>query len=200
MSENKVLSLEEQRLMDTITELGREFGEVPPSDIPTIREDFFVRVFLPLFAGDETNPYKVTETMWLNVSFSPFAEVRVVDNQNQELFMVPPLYDRSVVKPMTGAGEERNMPTITDMLARARLVGKQGPVAMNRYLTEELERRNFVVESDGVKSIAKRWIEIFQRYDRLPKDLNFGTQSTGVQTSTIADIGRDSSEFDPLPD
>lgn len=195
MNESLVFSVEEQRLSDTITELGKEFIEPIVGDVPTITEDFFVRVFLPMFAGDEVLPYPVTNGMWLNVSHSPFNEVRVINAGGHHIFNVPPLLDQSMIKPLDGTGVAKDLPSITDMLTRARLVGKQGANAMNRYLKEELERRNFMFSESGNVDIGARWIEIFKRYNRVE---NTGAVAPGQTPSAARPADHDSSEFDPL--
>lgn len=185
-----------QQLADLINDVDQSFTHSTAAHA-VIPENFFVEVFLPIFAGDENPPHKATPEMWMRVARGPFNEVTVVNPQNEVLFIVPALYSQSAIKPLDGTGKAARMPSISDAVNAARMYASQGPNAMHNMIAHELGQRAFMFNVQNMdQDHINRWNAIFARYDRplLPTK----AASTNTSTTHADNIARDSTEFDPL--
>lgn len=192
---NQPATLQEQRLLDTITDVTAELTNAPSPTV--INEDFFVRVFLRMFAGEPEYLERVKPEMWFNVSHGPFNEVAVVDAKGNFLYNVPAYFSQAAVKPLDGTGKAEHLPSITDVVRQANHHAFRGVGQGEAFLMQELERRSFMFNVNAdVSGDAKRWMEIFERYGVKPVR---PVEQTLKQPEPNVDIARDSSEFEPLP-
>jgi hypothetical protein len=192
----------EQQLADTIQDVFQELV-VSDANVEKIPEDFFVKVFLPMFAGDKEAMARVTPEMWFNLAKGPFNEVAVIDGRGTELFRVPPFYSQKVIKPLDGTGKAAHMPTIADVVKSANNHAFRGPGLGDAYLSQELAARSFMFDPDAdVSDDNRRWGEIFARYKDVLASRGITVaqpKPTGLNpTPTNVDIARDSTEFDSL--
>lgn len=192
---NPAPSVAEQRLAETIADVTAELTNSSDNKAQ-IGEDFFVKVFLRMFAGEPEYMERVKPEMWFNVAHGPFNEVTVVDAKGQPLFDVPAYFSQKVVNPLDGTGKAASLPSITDMVKTANHHAFRGAGAGDAYLLQELERRSFMFNPNAdLSEDAKRWNEIFARYGVKPVHQ---VEPTLKQPEPNVDIARDSSEFDPL--
>jgi hypothetical protein len=183
-----------RQLSDLINDIDTAFTRSSLNNA-VIQEQFFVEVFLPLFAGDPNPVHPATPEMWLNVAHGPFNEVSVINAKNELLFTVPPLFSQSAIKPLDGSRQDARMPSLSDAVYAARMYAGRGADAVQNVVAHELRNRAFMFNAKDVnQEHLERWNAIFARYNRAPL-----TPST-VTTSTphADDIARDSTEFDPV--
>lgn len=167
--ENRELSAVEVRLADTIDDVFAELTQVDPGDCFAMSESRFHAIFLPMFAGDTPLMYPATIDMWQSLAGGPFKEVRIVDNRNQTLFMVPPLFDKEGMSPLTGTGQAEGLSSMVQVLDRANMYSRQGKARMDWFLNGELDRRSFMFKNKANEDeFIRRWNEIFVRYGRPP--------------------------------
>lgn len=154
----------QDRLKMEIETVAEQLQAVSTSDHARLAERIFVGVFLPFFAGDEKPAYPVTIGHWINVAGSPFASVDVVDAQQQRLFTVPPVFDRSAVQPIQSRGT-----SIQHVVLSAEQLSRMHPTQGANYLSAELTRRALVMKvPTSVLAHLETWNAIFTRYGRPP--------------------------------
>jgi len=160
-----------------------------------IREDIFVNVFLPFFAGEE-NKYKVGLGNWETVASNGglpgglYREVEVVNDENEVLFSVPPIYDRDGIKPV----KLSDRISLEGLFEQAKLLALIKPnLAVNQqnsifsHLLTKMTNA-----TDKTAEYIKRWNDIFLRYGRdssIVKDKNNSTgQSSDSQDGSGYEI------------
>lgn len=94
--ENK-LSLESRERAKTI--IDDIFENISIPNINTLPEQVFINTFLPLFHGDVIDDQQrmMLTQQWINISGGPSQEVSVVNEKNEELYKVPPIFNSSAV-------------------------------------------------------------------------------------------------------
>ena len=156
---------------DFIKSFSKDLAEDENSEpLARLPEDVFVNVFLPFFAGEE-NIYKVGLGNWetiasngINGARGLYREVIIVDSNNEEIFRVPPIYDRTALKPIK----------ISDTIALQSLFEKSQLLSMikpslgvknNSNIFNALLSRMRVSETNSIEYL-KRWNAIFLKYNR----------------------------------
>lgn len=183
----------EQALANMASSVAAELANNPYRE--SMREDDFVKIFLPMFAGLPDAPKEVTPEMWWNVARGPFNEVDIVDDNKQVLFVVPPYINQLSLNPLDGTGKAANMQSITNMLQTARNYASRGSQVMEGYILQEMDNRSFIFNKDADNStMIERWNAIFARY-KLP---TIQTTNNTTTPANAANISRDSAEFDPI--
>lgn len=157
-----------KRAQDQILEIQEQLSSIEPEMMPRLPEDIFVNWFLPLFAGEVTEPNDKRQRLvqWLEVAGNPFKEVRIIlpSNHSHVLFHVPPLYDRSVVKPHV---EGRH--TLGHIMRSAEQYSGISPQAGRNYLAKQFLHFDMFADIDEHRlEFAERWNAIMARYDRKP--------------------------------
>lgn len=162
------------RMMETIDEIGDNLAK-DPSSLRSIDEKMFVTLFIPLFCGEDISAYPgLSYATWINqVAGSLFQEVVVLSNKDgTEIFRVPPLLSPTAMKPLSGDGPRGVMKSMTAVVDQAMLLSRQGVGAMWAFMDAQLRERNMLFDKDrDDTTYLKRWVEIFARYKRTPKDL-----------------------------
>ena len=184
----------EAQLASFIEEVTNDLSVAPAKVV--LREDFFVNVFLQMFAGKPDKETKVSPHMWISAAKGPFNEVTVVDNQGHFLYDVPAYFSDKAIKPLDGTGKDARMPTVTDMISHAKQYANRGAAVVEGFILQELDNRSFMFNKgvDNSETIA-RWNAIFARYGIKP----IGQTSTVNQHAANPDnIARDSTDFDLL--
>ena len=189
--ENTLADFRDQRISDEIKGIAAALEVSASGDNRKLSERIFVGVFLPFFAGDESPAYKVGVQHWINVSGSPFASVSIVNDRNQELFVVPPLYDRAAVQPVSEGGS-----SIAHVVASTAQLNNVHPSQGQAYLDAELTKRALVMKVPAnVLHHIEVWNSIFARYGRPPI---VAVDPQVAQTSTQAPDQGDDFDFQPL--
>lgn len=201
---NQNISYTERQLTEEILTIGSSLIEVKDEDLVRMEERRFVAVFLPMFAGDEVQLYAehgANVDTWRRLAGGAHKEVVVVDHNNVELYRVPPLFDMEAIKPYDNKDPSRSIPSISDMLARANMIAKQGPIAFQTYLDTELEKRVSLFSNKRNESeYIKRWNAIFQRYNRplIPENLFAGNSPVATAQAAQHERPADNDEFEPI--
>lgn len=136
----------------------------------TIDEDKFVHIFLPFFAGEE-NIYNVGLGNWITVANNggelaggQFREVDVIDETGKVLFTVPPIYDRSAIKPVKLSDKI----SLAQLMEHADKLGSIKPklkTSFNNQIFEALLKK-MKEGNNNAREYLIRWNEIFTRYGR----------------------------------
>ena len=159
-----------QLIMDAVTKV-KEHTDLVGN--PTLREDIFVNVFLPIFNGEESI-YGATIRDWTE-RFGALSRVDVVDKDNTVLFTVPPFMDSNVIRPRK-EGEER----IIDIVEGARMRSMIHPVQGGNFIRSKLDETvNRLTIKESAKEHIAVWNSIFARYN---KPLPFPEEKTQVNS------------------
>jgi hypothetical protein len=200
------ISQAERHLTQEILDIGDALIETKTQDLTRIDERRFVAVFLPMFAGDKEQPYAAhgaNVDTWRKLAGAAQNEVIIVDDNNVELYRVPPLFDADALKPIDGS-TPRTMNSIADMLARANLIAKQGPLAYKTFVDSELARRSQLFgEKKNEPEYIERWNTIFQRYNRplIPESVYKNKQAiedTNQASQPKLQNNLDNDDFEPI--
>ena len=149
----------EQKLSREIRELhGMVVGD-DTLPMHRISEMHFVQVFLPMFTGEDTR--HVTRANWESLAGGYYNRVEVVNNLGEVLYTVPPLLDRSALKPMYQDGHN----SVSSMISHSENLAKLKPSLGQRFLEQELKHRAIVMQlpTNTLKHIVE-WNKIYVRY------------------------------------
>lgn len=146
-----------QLIMDAVTKV-KEHTDLVGN--PTLREDIFVNVFLPIFNGEESI-YGATIRDWTE-RFGALSRVDVVDKDNTVLFTVPPFMDSNVIRPRK-EGEERVVDIIEGARKRSMIHPVQGENFIRTKFEETANRLNVSIDN---KHYLDVWNSIFKRYNK----------------------------------
>ena len=160
----------EEGKADYILQCANALKEVANEDVARIPEDIFVRVFLPLFAGETLEfPKEATIAGWISVAGSPYKEVDVFNKETGDvLFRCPPLFDYNGVDPVRNL-KDRSQRPIADIVQMADKLMNIHPNQSIAFLQRELGQRANKMNT-GAKLMPNlvRWNQVFARYGRKP--------------------------------
>jgi hypothetical protein len=152
-----------------INTIAASLNVIASQDVARLPEDIFSKVFLPLLAGDEELPHKVTVADWISIAGTPYKSVDVFEpGTDKVLFRVPPLFDYQGVNPVRDPADRRQTP-IQDVVKLADQYSHLHPMAGVNYLRNVLGQRASIMNtSDKLHKHAVVWNEILTRYGRPP--------------------------------
>jgi len=158
-----------QFLTDEIKDISQNLKAAKERETTRMPEDAFVNIYLPLFAGDEANPYNVDLANWRSVAGGLYRPVHVVDRQSGEiLFTVPPIIDETILREY----EQTARGSMPELVGQIRNVAAISPQRAMRLLDSGIGQRLKVIVGDDVArrdvslKVLKTWNEIFARYGR----------------------------------
>ncbi len=170
---------ERERNASMITDAFDQVLALERAENARLDEVRFRDIFLPMFAGDDPLPYKVTLAHWYNVARGDFdrqehtdtmnmggasyREVDIIDAAGNVLFTVPPIMDRLAVRTLK---RERGVPSVSDVIFQAQAYNHISPMAGQNHLNTELSERGDRMFAPHHHEYALRWAEIFARYGR----------------------------------
>lgn len=129
-----------------------------------IREEFFVNVFLPYFAGElkrEDFPEGITPETWYQISGNPTNRVDVINAKGEILFSVPPLHNPNFLAPNT---DNKHSTFSKAGLYISELQGIGRSNEANNILKKEILKRVPMRRVDIKKAYYEEWAKIFIRY------------------------------------
>ncbi len=175
-------------------------ADIAEKDVNRIPERNFVHVFLPVFAGDEVNPYGAQlYPHWVNVAGNPYRPVDVVGPKGEVLFRVPPLLDRRRVATSTQNGHGPRS-SISHMVASANQYAAMSPAMSEQYLSREFTQRAILMKvPHNVLEDLEAWNAIFVRYGRppiKPMPADVATPNSPAQSKPKDDTGGVEIEFE----
>lgn len=136
---------------------------------PAIPESLFVKMFLPFFAGQRAVVADELPAKWIGLAGSPFTAVNVFNDSTREiLYTVPPFFDQGAFQP-----SNRKTGNINDMVKKVADLSlihpNQGVAYFNKFINslELLHDRK-----DEALRQMQVWLDIFKRYDIIPKDFS----------------------------
>lgn len=170
-----------------IKEVEALLAQVADEELPRLPEQIFRDWFLPVFAGQVTEPDVVRTRLreWLSVAGNPFHEVMIIDTHDHSvrLFRVPPLFDRSVVRSIV---QGRN--TLGHIMRSAEQYARISPQAGRNYMVEQFKRFEMFEDiAEHRMQFAGRWNEILARYGLPPMSKAPAAQSAGQAQATVDD-------------
>ncbi len=124
--------------------------------INSIQEAEFRNYYLPCFAGF-VNPENWIIN-WIQVAGSPMSEVSVVDQNNQEVFRVPPLLASSKAILANRAGN------LNDIFGRQELLKNSLTANHTEYVFSQLGQKSQEIDNNASKDAQDRWAIIFRLY------------------------------------
>jgi|SRR6185503_9063769 len=189
--------------------VGNEFDRVQNRIDPTQLEgklemnEFHFRAFIDFFAGKEEMMYfgkgrqahERALAIWLNHSGGGLREVDVVktiDGQQQVVFTVPPVYDRTMIEP---ALREPDKPSVYGAVVNANTISSHSAQHAENYLKRHLdERLDTMWHPEVMRKNAEAWNKIFTYYG-LPALV---PALTGEKPNTTDSSKDEVVGFDPL--
>lgn len=130
-------------------------GLIGGYQINRLPESVFRAHFLMAFAGQPTDPNWVAK--WIGIAGTPSAEVAIVDQQNNELFRVPPVIaSTGVVLQGRSAGRMK------DIFNHASDLSRNSPYQAVQFMNQALGTKT--QEIGEAPESHQRWREIFERY------------------------------------
>ncbi len=130
-------------------------GLIGEYQINRLPESVFRAHFLMAFAGQPTDPNWVAK--WIGIAGTPSAEVAIVDQQNNELFRVPPVIaSTGVVLQGRSAGRMK------DIFSHASDLSRNSPYQAVQFMNQALGTKT--QEFGEVPESHQRWRGIFERY------------------------------------
>lgn len=179
-------------LTNVIDNISNLMSTQADEQIVRMPEGVFVKVFLPLFAGEEiAEPEKkyATFEQWRAIASSTylegnFAPVHVVDHQNVVIFTVPPLFHRRAINP----ARDRNRHSIFDEIQYTNTLAAGNPIAATNYMMKYLTERGKKVQvTSDLKPYLQAWNFIFKRYGRPLIECSVVTDDVVVKPEGLED-------------
>jgi len=150
--------------------------DVPKAYLP---EQVFVEYFLDFFkAGGHSDISTPLSLKWLEISGGPYNEVTIVDNNSNELYVVPSIY----IKPDIDDGKLDSI-SLNDVSAEFKLREQRLPADANNYLNNKLNGLEGHVHTNFDKSVAM-WKGIFHRYSKKSSVQQVSTGTTSKPALT----------------
>ncbi len=161
---------------------------------PVIPESLFVQMFLPFFAGNRVVEADELPAKWIGLAGSPFTAVRVFHDVTREiLYTVPPFFDEGAFQV-----SNRKNGNINDMVKKVADLSlihpNQGAAYFNKFINslELLHDR----KDESLRQM-QAWMEIFKRYDIIPKDFQLPDGTAPVAAAVAStDNGVSQLNFD----
>jgi hypothetical protein len=143
--------------------------DIDPKTYPSIPENVFVKLFLPLFVGEATENEEVSISMWTKNAGNLFTPVNVIGGRGEILFTVPPIVNRDAIMPFTGAPDGMRVTSMMNVAASYSQYMMQNPALAEQFIDAELTKRALVMSNppSALKDL-ETWNEIFVRYGRPP--------------------------------
>lgn len=157
---------------------GEYMNEIP--------ENLFRIVFLPMFADLKEKHIDGKPENWISIAGSQFHSVRVVDENKNLLFIVPPIFFDAGYKTVVERSESLN-----SVVSIAKLLSTRSPIEAENYINNKLSdnfRKNINIE--GLKTYFDKWKIIFDFYQLTKKK----EKSTEVKKQELGDFD----EFLPI--
>lgn len=145
-------------------------------------EYVFTSRFLPFFSGQQPlTSYPTLFTDWVAIAGAPNREVAIVDEENNELFRVPPLLSTDVIR--LNSNNDFN-----EIFEQYELRNNQLPVVGQRFLAEAMtiKSKQMVTSNPNLTSREKSWLDIFTRYNVMP--VTKSVETTGFNNPVDEDL------------
>ena len=159
--------------------------------VRALPEKIFINNFLPYFSGKkditpEDNPYAA----WAEVAGTLTAEVAIINEHNQVLFMVPAIYNTEALGSLTDS--KNKDVSIQALVNLSNLERGISPIAAEAGFKNNINEKIKKVNESSPKQVEneKRWNEIFARYGTAGK-----TQITTVKGS-VSNLDPDEMVYD----
>lgn len=91
------------------------FKEVEEANTRSLDEDIFVKFFLPLFSGENTNDKEKLLNEWYKIAGTPYSHVNLYDKSGLLVAVVPPILDRNILPVPTGRENAMDLDTMFDI-------------------------------------------------------------------------------------
>lgn len=149
-----------------IESIQTDLKSVTSGDRARFPERYFVGIFLPYFAGDAQPAYPQADMgMWISrVAGSPFAEVDIVNEQGEVIYVIPPMLDRAALDSRPAG--DRSVP-LEHVIKTAEQLHRMSPLQGENYITQKLTEHALVMRApSNVLRNLETWNRIFQANGR----------------------------------
>lgn len=169
--------------------LGRLINEAQVS----IEEDAFIKLFLPLFAGDFNKSranYEQALEAWYRVAGSPYAPVNVVRG-GRVVAVVPPV--RVNVLNGKHSGSVQDVAAMMEDVAHMRTLSPQA--ARNLEITALHERFLRRIPKPNLSEAQKAWFNLLNQYGRAPDALSASDSKAQTDNKAKAQAADDMFDY-----
>lgn len=187
----------EETIMRGFEEEAISIQRIEEDSTNTIPEVNFVQVFLPFFAGDESNPYNVDLSNWLTVAGSPYRPVNIANERGEVIYQVPAIIQSNTLSPK----EHSPQGSIFELLANTNQMTAISPRRGAAYFKEHLSRvHDGLVDKTVDAEAIRKWNAIFTRYGREPIIIKGLEKELAIEAKKVEKGSTDFSdaEFDLL--
>lgn len=156
----------EQQVKDSIDFHFDALVVKPNREINKLPESIFIQVFLPFFCGEKLiTDEKDILVKWVSIAGAPTKEVQIIDDNGNDLFIVPPLMDSTIIDIKN---EGQGQPFLS-IISNYELHKNQLPVVGENYLKNSIDERMKTLTKDSTahELNEKQWNNIFIRYNKI---------------------------------
>lgn len=150
-----------------ISSISRQLSDAAP--VSQFPEELFVAHFLPLFAGEVPETAEINYRTWIDkVAAGERMSVEIVNDKNEVLFTIPPMFDTSIIEQAKPGGP--SMTLIERHYSRLKEFDVQ---TSQTFLNKTLSGLH--VKAEPTKEVFNNihaWNQIFVRYGRQDKILD----------------------------
>ena len=168
-------------VFENLKSINRDLDILNKEDKPRLLEKIFVGVFIPIFAGEESQ-YNATIETWIMFAGTPYISVDIVNDFGKVIFTVPPIFDRENVNVDNG---NNNIP-ILEIVKRADQFARVHPNQGKQYLNNELSKKATLLKlSANIIKNLEFWNTTFKKYGK--PEIVIEKKDTDTNTNPILD-------------
>lgn len=165
--ENQLSSSAMEDIKKSTDEIYAALVEDSQRELAQLPEAIFVSYFLPFFSGQQViDKSQDVIAQWISVAGSPMAEVSIIDPAGKVLFIVPALFDSSIINSVDHAVGDSLSDIFSQYKIRARNVPAQGELYLKQAMDSKVPE--MTRQSQQYNANTERWQTIFQRYQIVP--------------------------------
>jgi len=121
-------------------------------------ESIFIQTVLPLITTDVSEEKRIEILRyWLSVAGSYLADISIVNENGDEIFILPSILDGNVVNRL------KNGETLHGIVTKGILLSNNLPILQERYLLNMLSQKNFATDKESTAR-NKVFVTIYNRY------------------------------------
>lgn len=180
-----------------INRIASSLDVAEQAEIASIPESLFVQMFLPFFSGERVVEGDELPAKWIALAGNPFKPVQVFSESTREiLYTVPPFFDEGAF-----TVSNRKTGNINDMVKKVADLSLIHPTQGQNYFNNFINSLEILHDrKDEALRQTKVWLDIFKRYNVIPKDFQMPDgvvvpETTEGKVSSAAQLNFDDAEM-----
>lgn len=180
-----------------INRISNSLEAAEQSEQAAIPESLFVKMFLPFFSGENVVEADELPAKWIAIAGNPFKSVQVFHDDTRDiLYTVPPFFDEGAF-----TISDRKTGNISDMVKKVADLSLIHPAQGQNYFNRFINSLEILHDrKDEALRQTKVWLDIFKRYNVVPKDFQMPDgavvpETTEGKVSSAAQLNFDDAEM-----